>query len=306
MITKGYYNKLNIDQIRYVDAIVREGSYRKASESLYISQPAISASIKRLEEELNIEIFDKDSYRARLTTDGNFFYQKAKKVIEEFSNLEEYGKSLKKGIEPEIKIAIDAVFDISKILKKINNVISNYCDTKLTVEVDYMENVADYIIYKDFDLIICPSDSVNHLELELEKIFIESINMFHVISPECYLVKEKEVITREELEKLPQVIIRTGGQGSSGIISNTRKWYVNDFYLKKLIIMEGIAYGMLPDNFIEPELKSGKLIPLEKYEEFKINNINIFAFRNKNLKHGIVAQEVWNIFSQLNNNDFNL
>lgn len=294
---------MNIDQIKYIEAVVKEGSFRKASESLYISQPAISAAIKRVEEELNIEIFDKESYRAKLTHNGRFFYEKAKKVLEEFSNLEEYGKSLKKGIEPEIKIAIDAVFDISKILTKINTTIEKYRDTKLTVEVDYMENVADYLLYKDFDLIICPIDHIQHIVSDMEKVFIEQIKMYHVISPNCPILKSNTVITKEELKTLPQIIIRTGSENSFGVISDTRKWHVNDFYLKKLIIMEGIAYGMLPEHFIELELKNNKLIPLDKYEDFTVNNLNIYAFRNKNINHGIVAQEVWNTLTDLNLNE---
>ncbi len=41
------------------------------------------------------------------------------------------------------------------------------------------------------------------------------------------------------------------------------------------------------------ELKEGKLIPLTKYEDFEIVKLKIFAFRNKNIKHGIVAESIW-------------
>lgn len=300
LIIKSYYFvlKMNIEHIKYIDAIVKSGSYRKASEILYISQPAISASIKKLEQELNIEIFDKKSYRAILTNDGKEFYEKAKKVLESFEKLEDFGKSLKKGVESEIKVAIDPVFDISKILSILNNTIKFYPSTKLTLEVDYMDNVVDYIRHKNFDIIICPINNIQHLDLEKE--FIEEIKMYYVISPNCYL-NQKEIITNDDLKLLPQVIIKTGKDTSFGIISDQRKWYVNDFFLKKQIIIQGIAYGMLPEFIIKDELENGKLVPLIKYKDFKVNNLKVYAFRNKNVKHGVVAEEIWNNFNNLLN-----
>lgn len=283
---------MNIENIRFIDAIVSEGSIRKAAEKLFISQPAISSAIKKLEQELNIELFDKESYRAVLTKDGMAFYERAKKVLEEFNKLEEYGLSLKKGVETEFRIAIDAVFNIDKILTILNQVMENFPETKLTISVDYMEKVADYLESKNYDLIISPDIFAEKTDMSLEKMFLEDIYLYHVISPSCSLFKKKK-ITEDDLLNLPQVVITIGTEKSMGVLEESRKWYVNDFFLKKIIIMQGKAWGMIPEYYMEQELKQKKLIPLKNISSLEPVKLSIYAIRNSNIRHRIVAETVW-------------
>lgn len=284
---------MNIENIRFIEAVVNEGSIRKAADKMFISQPAISTAIKKLEQELNIELFDKESYRAVLTDDGKAFYERSKKVLDEFKKLEEYALSLKKGIETEIKISIDAIFNINKVIPIINNVMADFHETKLTIAVDYMEKVVNYLDEQKYDLIICPIDFVDTVTFDLEKVFLEEITMYHVISPSCSLAS-MEKITDHDLKNLPQTVIRSGSEKSMGILEEAKKWYVNDFFLKKIIIMQGLAWGMIPEYYMENELAEGKLIPLKNCEKFRVFKLQVFALRKKNLKHGIVAEAIWN------------
>lgn len=284
---------MNIENIKFIEAIVKEGSIRKAADKLFISQPAISSAIKKLEQELNIDIFDKNTYRATLTNEGKEFYERAKKVLDEFKKLEEYSQSLKSGIEIEIKIAIDAIYNIEKILPILNKTMESFPNTKLTFTVDYMEKVVDYLENQNFDLIICPKEFLEKTKLDLDMFFLETVNSYHVVSPLCYLAHMKKVTT-EDLKEIPQVVIRSGSETSLGIVEESKKWYVNDFFLKKIIIMKGVAWGMVPEYYIKNELKEKKLIPLSNYENFKCIELQVFAIRKKNIRHGVVANSIWN------------
>ena len=55
--------------------VAEEGSFLKAAEKLYISQPAISKSVKRLEDSLNVKIFVREARGVRLTNDGQMLYE---------------------------------------------------------------------------------------------------------------------------------------------------------------------------------------------------------------------------------------
>ena len=48
-----------LDQLRILKAIAKEGSFKKAANSLYVSQPAISLQILNLERQLNVSLFDR-------------------------------------------------------------------------------------------------------------------------------------------------------------------------------------------------------------------------------------------------------
>ena len=70
---------MNISQIKYVLEVAKSSSISKAATRLYISQPALSTSIKELEEELGIVLFERTSKGIRLTDEGREFVSYAKK-----------------------------------------------------------------------------------------------------------------------------------------------------------------------------------------------------------------------------------
>tara|TARA_Y100001968_G_scaffold11469_1_gene9574 strand:+ start:5895 stop:6860 length:966 start_codon:yes stop_codon:yes gene_type:complete len=86
-----------LDQLRILKAIVNEGSFKKAAESLYVTQPAVSLQIQNLEKQLEIAIFDRGGRKAQLTEGGKLLInycerilnqcQEACKAIEDLNNL---------------------------------------------------------------------------------------------------------------------------------------------------------------------------------------------------------------------------
>lgn len=80
---------MNINQIRYVLKVAESSSMREAATGLYVSQPALSASIRELEEELGILIFERTNKGISLTEDGREFLSYAKKVVAQYEVLED-------------------------------------------------------------------------------------------------------------------------------------------------------------------------------------------------------------------------
>ena len=82
-------------QLKYIVKIVECGSMNEASHELYVSQPALSSSVKELENELGIEIFTRSSQGIALTVDGAEFLTYARQVLDQASLLEERYKNAK-------------------------------------------------------------------------------------------------------------------------------------------------------------------------------------------------------------------
>nr|YP_010337634.1 LysR transcriptional regulator [Dixoniella grisea]UNJ17219.1 LysR transcriptional regulator [Dixoniella grisea] len=70
-----------LNQLKILKAIVLEGSFKRAADSLYISQPAISLQIQNLEKQLNILIFDRDYRKARLTEAGKLLLRYGIRIL---------------------------------------------------------------------------------------------------------------------------------------------------------------------------------------------------------------------------------
>ena len=75
---------MTINQLKYFIAIAEKGNMNRAAESLYISQPSLSAAVRKLEEELGIELFERRGHHIQLNHSGRMFLEHAKKMLEEY------------------------------------------------------------------------------------------------------------------------------------------------------------------------------------------------------------------------------
>lgn len=69
-----------LDQLRILQAIANEGSFKRAAESLFVSQPAISLQVQNLEKQLNVPLFDRGGRKAQLTEAGFLLLSYGEKI----------------------------------------------------------------------------------------------------------------------------------------------------------------------------------------------------------------------------------
>jgi len=114
---------VTIQQCKYVLEISKTGSFNEASKSLFIAQSSLSASIKSLETELGIKIFERSNNGVYLTSDGAEFIRYASQIIEQNNFILERYISGEK--YPKLYIATqhyDFVADIfGKMINSIND-----------------------------------------------------------------------------------------------------------------------------------------------------------------------------------------
>jgi len=70
-----------LDQLRILRAIVSEGSFKKAADSLYVTQPAVSLQIQNLEKQLEVSLFDRGGRKAQLTEAGHLLLSYCDRIL---------------------------------------------------------------------------------------------------------------------------------------------------------------------------------------------------------------------------------
>jgi len=70
-----------LDQLRILKAIASEGSFKRAADSLYVSQPAVSLQVQNLERQLDVPLFDRGGRRAQLTEAGHMLLAYGEKIL---------------------------------------------------------------------------------------------------------------------------------------------------------------------------------------------------------------------------------
>ena len=80
---------MTIQQCKYVLEILKRGSFNEASKALFVAQSSLSASVKSLEEELHIKIFERSNSGIYLTGDGAEFVRYASHIVQQNDLVEE-------------------------------------------------------------------------------------------------------------------------------------------------------------------------------------------------------------------------
>ncbi|MEA5617893.1 LysR family transcriptional regulator [Cronbergia sp. UHCC 0137] len=70
-----------LDQLRILKAIAAEGSFKRAADSLYVSQPAVSLQVQNLERQLDVPLFDRGGRRAQLTEAGHLLLNYGERIL---------------------------------------------------------------------------------------------------------------------------------------------------------------------------------------------------------------------------------
>lgn len=95
---------MELQQLKYFKTVARIGKISDAAEALFISAPALSTSISRLEKELGVPLFDRTSNRIRLNTQGQIFLKYTNQIFSSLDNAKEelYQSMLREG--PHVSI----------------------------------------------------------------------------------------------------------------------------------------------------------------------------------------------------------
>lgn len=91
---------MSLTELKFIVAVAQERNFRRAAEKCFVSQPALSLAIKKLEDELKVTIFERSRSDVRLTEIGEKIVEQAEKVLEEtarIKQLAELGKNQLKG-----------------------------------------------------------------------------------------------------------------------------------------------------------------------------------------------------------------
>jgi len=80
---------MTLNELRYIIAVSQELNFRKASERVFVSQPALSLAIQKLEEELGVQIFERSRTAVSVTPIGEMIIAQAQRALEEVAQIKE-------------------------------------------------------------------------------------------------------------------------------------------------------------------------------------------------------------------------
>lgn len=99
--------------------VVDAGGFSAAARKLDRTQSAITYAIKRLEEEIGSELFNRKQYRPQLSARGQALLARARRVLDEVGQFREQANSLAQGLEAEVSLVVDPIVPMSPVLESL-------------------------------------------------------------------------------------------------------------------------------------------------------------------------------------------
>jgi len=282
------------EQLRAFLAVVEQGSFRKAAQTIFKTQAAVSSAVKSLEDEFDVQLFSREEYRPKLTEAGEAFFHNAKLTMTHFERLDKVGHQLAQGIESRFNIVISIAFPLPPLLKKIKTICDHFPNTQFKIFPEALSGVVERID-DDADLGFGPGINLNTSH---EKVPVAEVTFVNVVAPGYFKNNPEETISLEEIEDYSQIITRDSAKqvekASFHTDPNRKSWSVNDFHTKKELILAGLGWGGLPEHLIEAELENTSLIPINVEGIPKKTTGTLYMFRSREQKHGPVSTKFWN------------
>lgn len=291
----------NLSSYRIFYAVANAGNISRAAKELYISQPAISKSIQKLEESVGIRLFDRSSRGVTLTAEGALLYSHVKSAFEMLSLGEDkLRRSIELGVG-HLTIGVSSTLCKYILLPYLKDFIKKYPHINISISCHSTNQTLALLEDGKLDvgLIGKPENSkiIDFYCLrEIEDIFVATDDYLHNLKLRG--VEEEQILQNSTLmlldkENMTRQYIDDYFQNNHIIIQDTIEVSNMDLLIEMSKISLGV--GCVIRDFVKDELETGTLkeiplgIPIHKREIGFAYNQNVRV--SKSLEHFITFYE---------------
>jgi DNA-binding transcriptional LysR family regulator len=253
---------MDLDQLHTFLEIVRLKSFSKAAQTCFRTQPAISAQVRQLEQELNTTLFDRLGTRIALTTSGKIFAEYAEQILELRKRAQDAINELERTPRGELVIAANEATCIYVLPEVFSEYKKQYPNVQLLVDRSYGAKVVQAVMENmaDFGVTQLP---VQDKKLQVVKVFADE--MVLIMPPGHPLAGRERVEPRELLGA--QVLLPKSGttrarlnEWMEGLDEEMQvSMELDSSEMLKRFVMAGLGVSFSATTHVAEELAAGRL-----------------------------------------------
>ena len=250
---------MNLRDLKYIVEVAREKNFARASAKVFVSQPALSMQIKKLEETLGVEIFERDKQNFLITPVGAEIIKKAEIILQESEEIKMIAKNSKDPHKGEIRIGAFPTVASYFLPNFVKNIHKKFPHLKIFL----IESKSNELITKlksgeiDFCLLAMPIKDDNLIG---EKIFSEK---FLLATPKGHPFSKKSKIQIKELKNQELMLLEDGHclrDQALEICSMVRAYENQDFRATSLetlrqMVANGTGITLIPEIAVRSDDK---------------------------------------------------
>ncbi len=277
---------LTLEALRILDTIDRKGSFAAAAEALDRVPSALTYSVRKLEDDLDVLLFDRRGHRARLTDAGSELLIEGRHLLRAADELEQRVKRTATGWEVELRIVLDSMIAFDSVLPLIADFTREISGTRLRFAEEVMTGAWESLLQGRADLMIgAAHDSPEAVRMtgEFQTRELGDVAWIFAVAPFHPLATSSEPIAAALLQQHRAVAVADSSRAlpvrTTGLLTGQNTLTVASVRDKLLAQVAGLGCGHLPLSLAAPYLASGALVEKITSEPTPIGTCQI-AWRN--------------------------
>jgi DNA-binding transcriptional LysR family regulator len=277
---------MDLDQLHTFLEIVRLKSFSKAAQSCFRTQPAVSAQVRQLEQDLNASLFERLGTKIALTPAGRIFAEYAEQILELRRRAQNTINELERVPRGELLIAANEATCIYVLPGVFSEFKKRFPNVQVLVDRSYGSRVVEAVVdnQADFGITQLP---VKEKRLQVNKIHSDEIKL---IAPPSHPLAERKQTLAADLLGQPLLLPKTGTTRAR--LNAWMELVEDEIHVSmeldstemiKRFVMAGLGVGFLAATHCREEVASGRLAAISLGPEPMVRTVGLIYRRDKAL-----------------------
>ena len=197
---------MTLTELRYIVAVAREKHFGRAAEACFVSQPTLSVAIKKLEEELEVKLFERGGSEVTVTPLGEAIVRQAQTVIEQAAAIKEIAKSGQDPLAGPLRLGIIYTIGPYLLPELVRQVIERSPQMPLLLQENFTVKLLEMLRNGELDCAIL-AEPFPDTGLAIAPLYDEP---FMAAVPKNHALAKRKHISAEELKQQTMLLLGTG------------------------------------------------------------------------------------------------
>lgn len=275
--------KLSLESLEVLDAISRKGSFAGAAESLFKVPSAITYTVRKLEQDLGVTLFNRTGHRAELTPAGAELLREGRNLLNAANELASRVKRVANGVETDLTIAVSDLIDFKVIYPVLEKFYAQKFGTRLKLLREVYGGSWDALISGRADISLgAPGDAPAGGGYIAKP--IGTLAFHYAVAPHHPLANLAEPLQNQDIMRYRSISAADSSRNlpprTSGILTGQDVLTLPDMSAKLQAQIAGLGVGYLPKKLAEKYAATGQLI-IKQVAEPKPEVTSFLAWRSQ-------------------------
>ncbi|SKA50979.1 DNA-binding transcriptional regulator, LysR family [Enterovibrio nigricans DSM 22720] len=262
---------LSFEALQVLDAIDRKGSFAAAADSLNRAPSSLSYQVQKLEQDLDLVIFDRSGHKATFTDAGKLLLERGRILINAADELISDAKSLAHGWELDITVAFDGLLTARHFFPLVEK-LSQESSTRVRLQEEILAGAWEALEDDRADILICPKPPTIPQGVKVQELgYSEG---YWVAASNHPIHKHKNPFDADTRRLYRSISVADTARNAKtytyNILDEQPRLTVSSMTEKYNAILDGYGIGTMPAWWVKQDLAEGRLSVIEGSEIYKL------------------------------------